>query len=99
LVSFRGFSEDYIFSMVKYLSFHNSSFALRYFLMYMARPQCDTSLVCPGSFPDALDSQSRVWSCLFFFFYFPQFCDVAEVMIIHKTTPSFATVQLQSLAF
>jgi hypothetical protein len=34
-----------------------------------------------------------------FFSYFPQFCDVAEViMIIHKTTPSFATVQLQSSA-
>ncbi len=30
LVSFRGFFlEDYIFCMVKYLSFHNSSFALR----------------------------------------------------------------------
>ncbi len=25
--------------------FHNSSFALRYFLMQMARPQCDTLLV------------------------------------------------------
>jgi hypothetical protein len=34
LVSYRGFFEDYIFAMVKYLSFHNSSFAfLRYFLM------------------------------------------------------------------
>jgi hypothetical protein len=34
LVSFRGFLEDYIFAMVKYLSFHNSSsFALRYSLM------------------------------------------------------------------
>ncbi len=31
--------------MVKYLSFHDSSFALRYFLMCMARPWCDTSLV------------------------------------------------------
>jgi len=31
--SFRGFFEDYIFCIVKYLSFHNSSFALRYFLM------------------------------------------------------------------
>jgi hypothetical protein len=31
--------------MVKYLSFHNSSFALRYFLMQMARLQCDTPLV------------------------------------------------------
>jgi hypothetical protein len=30
--------------MGKYLSFHNSSFALRSFLM--ARPQCDTPLVC-----------------------------------------------------
>jgi len=25
--------------------FHNSSFALRYFLMQMARPQCDTLLL------------------------------------------------------
>jgi hypothetical protein len=32
--------------MVKYLSFCNSSFALRYFfLMQMAMPQCDTPLV------------------------------------------------------
>jgi hypothetical protein len=31
--------------MVKYLSFHNSSFALRWFLILMARPQCDTILV------------------------------------------------------
>ncbi len=31
--------------MVKYLSFYNSSFALRYFLMQMARPWCDTPLV------------------------------------------------------
>ncbi len=31
--------------MVKYLRFHNSSFALRYFLMQMARPQCDAPLV------------------------------------------------------
>jgi hypothetical protein len=31
LISFRGFFEDYIFSMMKYLSFRNSSFALRYF--------------------------------------------------------------------
>jgi hypothetical protein len=29
----RIFFEHYIFAMVKYLSFHNSSFALRYFLM------------------------------------------------------------------
>jgi hypothetical protein len=34
--------------MVNYLSFHNSSFALRYFLMSMARPQCDTPLVYIG---------------------------------------------------
>ncbi len=34
--------------MVKYLSFHNSSFALRYFLMSMARPQDDTPLVSIG---------------------------------------------------
>ncbi len=35
LVSFRGnffLGEDYIFCMVKYLNFHNSSFALRYFV-------------------------------------------------------------------
>jgi hypothetical protein len=31
--------------MVKYLRFHNSSFALRYFLMQMARSQCDKPLV------------------------------------------------------
>jgi hypothetical protein len=31
--------------MVKYLSFHNSSFALRYFFMQMARPLCATPLV------------------------------------------------------
>ncbi len=31
--------------MVEYLSFHNSSFALRYFLVKMARPQCETPLV------------------------------------------------------
>jgi hypothetical protein len=42
LVSFRGLFEDYDFCMVKYLGFNNSSFALKSFLMYMARPQCDT---------------------------------------------------------
>jgi hypothetical protein len=31
--------------MMKHLSFHNSSFALRYFLLEMARPQCDTCIV------------------------------------------------------
>jgi hypothetical protein len=31
LISFREFFEDYIFCTVRYLSFHNSSFALRYF--------------------------------------------------------------------
>ncbi len=31
LVSFRGFFEDYIFARWNILSFHNSSFALRYF--------------------------------------------------------------------
>ncbi len=31
--------------MVKYLSFHNSSLALRYFLMSMAKAKCDTPLV------------------------------------------------------
>ncbi len=30
LVSLRGFLEDYIFAMVKYLTFPNSSFALIY---------------------------------------------------------------------
>jgi len=34
--------------MEKYLNFHNSSFALKYFLMQMARPQCDTPLVTKG---------------------------------------------------
>ncbi len=34
--------------MMKYLSFHNSSFSLRYFLMQMARPECDTPPCCPG---------------------------------------------------
>jgi hypothetical protein len=34
--------------MVKYLNFHNSSLALRYFLMQMPRPQCDTPLVTKG---------------------------------------------------
>jgi hypothetical protein len=29
----RIFFEDYVFAWVKYLSFHNSSFALRCFLM------------------------------------------------------------------
>jgi hypothetical protein len=33
LVSLEDFFEDYIFCMVKYLNFHNSSFALRYFKM------------------------------------------------------------------
>jgi hypothetical protein len=34
LVSFKGFFEHYIFAdKMKYLSFHNSCFALRYFLM------------------------------------------------------------------
>jgi hypothetical protein len=33
LVFFRGFFEDYIFHMVKYLSFHIFSFVLGYFLM------------------------------------------------------------------
>jgi hypothetical protein len=41
LFCFRAFFEDYIFCMVKYLSFHNSSFVLGYFLMKMARPQCN----------------------------------------------------------
>ncbi len=45
MLSFRGFFDLLYFCMVKYLSFHNSSFALRYFLMWMARPQCDTPLV------------------------------------------------------
>ncbi len=33
LISFREFFEDYIFAWWKYLSFNNSSFALRYFSM------------------------------------------------------------------
>jgi hypothetical protein len=33
LVSFRGFFEDYICAWWNILSFHDSSFALRYFLM------------------------------------------------------------------
>jgi hypothetical protein len=33
LVSFRGFFEDYVFAWWNTLNFHNSSFALRYFLM------------------------------------------------------------------
>ncbi len=41
--------------MVKYLSFDNSSkFALRYFLMQMARPQCDTPLVSLVNYYSAL---------------------------------------------
>ncbi len=37
------------FYVVKYLSFRNSSFALRYLLMLiMARPRCDTPLVLFG---------------------------------------------------
>jgi hypothetical protein len=40
--------KDLHFHMVKQLSFHNSSFTLRYFLMQMARPQCDTPLVGDG---------------------------------------------------
>jgi hypothetical protein len=32
--------------MVKYLSFHNSSFAFRYFLKQMARPQSDMRFLC-----------------------------------------------------
>jgi hypothetical protein len=34
--------------MEKYLSLDDSSFALRYFLMEMASPQCDTPLVVLG---------------------------------------------------
>ncbi len=33
LVSFRGFFEDHIFAWWNVLSFDNSSFALRYFIM------------------------------------------------------------------
>jgi hypothetical protein len=39
------------FCKVKYLSFHNSSFALRHFLMLMASPRCDAPLVLFGSVP------------------------------------------------
>jgi hypothetical protein len=46
LVSFRGFFEDYNFCMVKYLSFHNSSFKLclkiLYFYVNWPRSQCHT---------------------------------------------------------
>jgi hypothetical protein len=42
---FKRIFERLYFCMVKYLSFHNSSFALRYVLMSMARPHCDTPLV------------------------------------------------------
>jgi hypothetical protein len=35
----------FYFCMLKYLNFHYSSFAFRYFLMELARPQCDTPLV------------------------------------------------------
>jgi hypothetical protein len=42
LVSFR---RRLYFCMVKYLSFLDSAFAFRYFLMEMARPHCDTPLV------------------------------------------------------
>jgi hypothetical protein len=34
--------------MVKYLNFPDSFFALRYFLMLKARPQCHTPFVCLG---------------------------------------------------
>ncbi len=44
LVPFRGFFLRLYFCMMKYLNFHNSSFALRYFLPQMTRPQCDTPL-------------------------------------------------------
>jgi hypothetical protein len=30
---------------MKYVNFHNSSFALKYFLMSVAKPQCDTPFV------------------------------------------------------
>jgi hypothetical protein len=50
LVSFRGNFLRLYFCMMKYLTFHNSCFALRSFLMYMARPQCVTPL-CYNMFP------------------------------------------------
>jgi hypothetical protein len=56
LVSFRGFFEDFSFAWWKYLRFHNSYFALRCLLMYMARPHSDTSLV----------STRCMWLCSFF---------------------------------
>ncbi len=43
LVSFRRFFEDYYFCMVKYLSFHNSSFALRYIFKVNDTPPCGAS--------------------------------------------------------
>jgi hypothetical protein len=39
--------------MVKYLNFHISSFSLRYFLMCMARSQCDT-IPCYSRFSEFL---------------------------------------------
>jgi hypothetical protein len=49
LVSFRGFFDSYIFCMVKYLSFHNSSFALIYSFTILndKATQCDTPLCFP----------------------------------------------------
>jgi len=45
LVSFRGVFQRLYHCIVKYLNFHNSSFASRYFVTEMARPHCDTPLV------------------------------------------------------
>jgi hypothetical protein len=45
LVSSRECFEGYISVWWNIWVFHNSSFALRYFFMLMARPQCDTPLV------------------------------------------------------
>jgi hypothetical protein len=65
------------FCMVKYLSFHISSFALRYFLVYMASPQCDTPLVsfrgvgillfpiCSQPMPQHVPNSSSVYPIFF----------------------------------
>ncbi len=45
LISFRGYFEDHAFAWWNIWVSIISFFALRYFLMQMARPQCDTPLV------------------------------------------------------
>jgi hypothetical protein len=72
LVSFRGFFWRFgiFFCMLKYLSFHNSSFALRYFLKckWQGHTQCDTPLVmnwvrtCTGLLVQKVGFQPNPWS-------------------------------------